>query len=186
MNNNYHTLMNKQNMLNEIAANNHLLQNKVNIQGTPINRVMPFTYPTIQPNPISSNPSNNDTDIGDELELSEQKPEPKLEEKEKSVEKPKPEPKQKNVEKIPRQCPIQPIKIVNVPAKQNTTAEYVIVPILLAILFFVLIYPKTSKMFEKYLPPLTNTKGIAIRAILFAVLYIAIKFSVGLFTKKKN
>ncbi len=42
MNNNYHTQMDKQNnMLNEIAANNHLLQQQMqNFQGTPINKNM--------------------------------------------------------------------------------------------------------------------------------------------------
>ena len=35
MNNNYHTQMDKPNMLNEIAANNHLMQN---FSGTPINK----------------------------------------------------------------------------------------------------------------------------------------------------
>jgi len=43
MNNNYHTQMDKPNMLNEIAANNHLLQQQQqqqmqNFQGTPINK----------------------------------------------------------------------------------------------------------------------------------------------------
>ncbi|XWV24883.1 hypothetical protein QJ856_gp0900 [Tupanvirus deep ocean] len=56
MNNNYHTQMDKQNnnMLNEIAASNHLLQQQMqNFQGTPINK----GQPNPQLNTMTMNPA---------------------------------------------------------------------------------------------------------------------------------
>jgi hypothetical protein len=101
MNNNYHTQMNKQNLLNEIAANNHLLQQQQmqNFQGTHITSVgvgnktisnqnlLSQQMPPIQyyPNQMYSNstqsysvnlPSKND----EEFELSENKTETKYKE----------------------------------------------------------------------------------------------------------
>ncbi|XWV26131.1 hypothetical protein QJ857_gp0949 [Tupanvirus soda lake] len=57
MNNNYHTQMDKQNnnMLNEIAASNHLLQQQMqNFQGTPINKSQ---QPNQQINAMAMNPA---------------------------------------------------------------------------------------------------------------------------------
>jgi hypothetical protein len=165
-------LANKNNLLNEIAANNQLLQNHSSIQGTPIPRAA--SYPTLQS-------KSSDKDSLDDLDLSEQKPEQKPAEKPKPVEKPETKPKKKT-----SVCPLQPPKIIKVPEKPNYTIEYLVVPIILAILFFVLVYPKTSKLLEKYLPALNNTKGIIARSILFAVLYVIIKFIVSFFGNKKN
>jgi len=170
MNNNYHMLANKNNLLNEIAANNQLLQNNNSIKGTPI----PRSYPTLQSKSSDENSLND-------LDLSEKKSEQKPVEKPKQIEKPVEKPKKKT-----SVCPLQPPKIVKVPEKPNYTMEYLVVPIILAILFFVLVYPKTSKLLEKYLPALNNTKGIIIRSILFAVLYVIIKFIVSFFGNKKN
>lgn len=51
MNNNYHTQMDKQNILNEVAANNNLLQQQMqHYQGTPINK--PHTIPQAVTQPL--------------------------------------------------------------------------------------------------------------------------------------
>jgi len=69
-------------------------------------------------------------------------------------------------------------------ASNKTIADYVIIPVLIAITFILLVHPTISGYIEKYLPPMNGIKGYAIRGIFLAVLYIVIRFGVNYFYLK--
>lgn len=90
---------------------------------------------------------------------------------------------------IPQPHPIQPSRrnivprIIPVPKKENATIEYIIIPALLILLFVGLVHPKTSGYLEKYLPPMTNLKNIAIRGAVLAILYLVIRIGLKITCK---
>lgn len=156
--NNYHTQLDKRgDMLNEIAVNNHLVNSQMqNFQGTPVN-------------------SNH----ADEIELSDHMIEPPkkeivLEPSKKSQE------INKQIEDLKRNNPTtikkQPVKYAPKKKKSNSTVNYFIIPILLLIAFVVLVHPRSSKLFGKYLPPLDKLSGMFVRGLILAILYVVVFF----------
>lgn len=204
MNNNYHTQL-KPNMLNEIAANNQLLQQ--NYPGTPINKPNPPSQPDLsnalyqqqlllaqqqqlaaQQNASRATyqqPPHRETD---EIELSDNR-----------VEKPFDKPPNQVLETVakqvkqahehpakppeaPKRHPVQqvphtyqPVKVVVAPKETNTT-QYVVIPLALIIVFVVMIHPTSAYYIDKYLPSIKTTKGIFIRALILAVAYVLLKY----------
>lgn len=67
---------------------------------------------------------------------------------------------------------------ITVPVETNNTVEYIIVPGILMAIFIFLVYPSSSTFLEKYIPPMKDLKGYAIRALILGALYIAIRFVV--------
>lgn len=65
----------------------------------------------------------------------------------------------------------------------NKMTDYFIFPLLLLIIFILLVHPYTSKYLDKYLPPMKNIKGYAIRGLILAIAYIVIKLLVSTFSK---
>ena len=194
------------NMLNEIAANNQLLQNNdvmrqmQNFQGTPINKIslpqqsqpqlqqsqlQQSQQPQIQQQPTYYTPSSKQ----DEIELSDPKPTPKekLNEISQQVKRSN-ENIMINSQPIRRKnmMPIikQPIPQPPLPKpKNNILTNYIVVPIILIIIFIFLVHPKTSSLLEKYLPKMNSNKGYLVRGVVLAILYIIV-ISIIRFTKK--
>jgi hypothetical protein len=218
MNNNYHTQINganhngvNPNLLNEIAANNHLLQQSSTgqaFQGTPINH--PDQNQTQYQRPTPHYPNNTlpqseqegypgkggyqessvrsqlhpyapnnppVSESGIDIELTEQDNQPVIE---KSVI--KNDKVDTRVEKMQIvEAPTKSIQPASQPTyitieKKNNITDYLLNFIVLAILFIVLVHPKTSIYFEKYLPPLTSIKGVAIRGVILATVFTIISF----------
>lgn len=71
-----------------------------------------------------------------------------------------------------------PIYLENPKPKNGVFANYVIIPLLIAILFVFLVYPKTCTFIEKIVPPMSNFKGYLIRGVILGLVYIVIKFIV--------
>jgi hypothetical protein len=66
-------------------------------------------------------------------------------------------------------------------SKENTTTEYVILPIALLIGFMILMYPATSKYIDKYIPSIYGTgnatlKNLFIRGLILVTLYMVVRF----------
>lgn len=82
----------------------------------------------------------------------------------------------RNQNTIPRSNHVQPqIRYVTVyKSCSNTMAKYIIIPISLIIVFALLIHPKTSKLFNKYLPNINKISGILLRGVILAIVYIII------------
>lgn len=227
MNNNYHTQMDKPNILNEIAANNNLLQTQIqNFQGTPINKNQSMQQLTpqqimyaqlmqqnqgmesqnIQTKPDQQNnkqnqQTNKQTSQSDEIELSDTKPEPntKVEKvndnQSKQINKQIQEifqntgqngPPKTNTDIKKYPIPYFPPPIRYMPPaqkQQSKLTEYIIIPIFLMVIFFLLTYPSTSKFFNKYLPNQNSTKGVLVRAFILAIFYIIIKMVANMMQK---
>lgn len=66
---------------------------------------------------------------------------------------------------------------------KNKQSDYIIMTIFLFILFILLVYPKTSAYLDKYIPPITNTRGIIIRAGILAGAYLVLKIVLGFVSK---
>ncbi len=64
-------------------------------------------------------------------------------------------------------------------SKTNIAVDYVIIPIILVIVFVLITYPKTSKILRKFLPPMRNLKGFAIRGLIIAIVYIVVRLSLN-------
>lgn len=73
--------------------------------------------------------------------------------------------------------------VANPPKADNKLAQYVIVPAALAIIFIILVHPVTSKILDKYLPPMKNMKGYLVRAVILALAYVVINFAANKFAK---
>lgn len=191
MNNNYHSLL-----------GNNLNPNQ--IKGTPVNRnhvemmdpqLMKQLYEEHlakeaakmnqmnrseqinQNNPNNSNNSNNpneDIVLSDIKSQSAKETKPSKEEinqKMKQLLK-----KKQNKQKLQKKT-VQKKKVVPEPVSKkpnNKIKEYVVMPVILVILFVILVHPSTSKMMEKYIPSLESTKGIIVRGVILAILYIVI------------
>ena len=86
--------------------------------------------------------------------------------------------KNDNINKVlaPQNIPLDP-------PEQNYTTEYIIIPIILMIIFLILVHPTTSVYLEKYIPPMINLKGYAIRILIFGILYMAIRFGTNFMCK---
>lgn len=174
MNNNYHTQLDKQSsILNDIAANNQLLQQQIpNYAGTPISSNIP---PNLQLDPLliqqqyytqTQKPAEVEypSSFNDEIDFSDEKPSPN-----KSI-------KQKNVQSTDNSNKIvaYPPKNILKQSKQSNSLSIFITPILLIILFTLMVNPTTSKVLEKYLPKMDNFKGIIIRGTVLAVLFFIV------------
>jgi hypothetical protein len=61
--------------------------------------------------------------------------------------------------------------------------QYVVIPIFLFIVFIVLVYPKTSNLFSKWLGPIETSKGLLYRAALLSFLYVIFTTSLKAFAK---
>lgn len=238
MNNNYHTQIDKNNMLNEIAADKHLLQKQQNYQGTPINHHHPsqaqllqqlqlqmtqqqlqqlnqqqlnqqqMLYAqqlaqqqqngNIQPQPVSAL-------VDDELELTESKSDAtKSDNKEKNrinkqvqqlIQPHQHSPHSRSKQLLPQSPlpsfpPSFPLPLPSIPVsgnrrncnskgntESNMMVDYLITPLILIVLFVVLVHPKTSGILDKYLPSITNFKGLLIRGAILAITYIVIRFA---------
>lgn len=124
----------------------------------------------------------------DEIELSEPKPEPKqIQQQPEPTQVPNP---QNNLVQsdlphkkiIQHRRPHAPHPKPQPPAnKTNTTMEYIIIPIILLCVFVALVHPKTSGLLEKYLPKMDSMKGYLTRGLIFALIYIVIKFGTSMF-----
>ncbi len=151
--NNYHTQLPKSNILNEIAAD-YLLK---------------------QDNPARDDEvaiSENDLSF----ELSDHKPaEPKPAVK--SAPPPCIEKINANIEKM------TPVAETDTGSSRRMIANYVVIPIILAIIFIILVNPKISKYFDKYLPAMSTMKGYGARAAILAVSYIIIELLLALVIK---
>lgn len=51
-----------------------------------------------------------------------------------------------------------------------------VMPFILLILFVLLVHPKTSSYLERFVPPMTDTKGYAIRGAILGAVYAFLKF----------
>ena len=81
----------------------------------------------------------------------------------------------------PTKPPINTVRpIAKKTGSTNILSDYLLVPVILLIIFIVFFYPKTAKIFDKYLPALTTLKGIVIRGSILVVCYILIKLIVNL------
>ena len=195
---------NKQNStLNEIAANRHLTQMPV-YHGTPINNfnipqnLVPQNH--VPQNHVSQNhvpqnhvPQNHVPQNSiDELELSDKHveqvksvpaaaPTPKDINKEVQriiqTNKSKKENESKSKSKSKSSANHQLIQPTRVPEKKKSkfAMNYIVIPIILLITFFLLLYPKTSGMIDKFASIDTN-KGIFVRGIILVVVYLVITF----------
>lgn len=247
MNNNYYTQMDKQNnILNEVASNNNLLQHQMqNFQGTPINKnqpQIPQYIPQQIPQQIPYNnqsmtqqnqfyqqqlnnipyQSKNNNNANDEIELTEpnietKQPTPNIDiaqiKTNQHINKQLQQITQQHntnvIENMTQQnsvpkkndninthMPMQkiskrmrrphPAKYIDVPKKDNNITEFIVVPVLLFIVFVALVHPKTSVFLDKYLPNMSNTKGIFIRGFILAIIYIIIKFATNTVTKNNK
>jgi hypothetical protein len=61
--------------------------------------------------------------------------------------------------------------------------QYIVIPIFLFIVFIVLVYPKTSNLFSKWLGPIETSKGLLYRAGLLSLLYVIFTTSLKAFAK---
>lgn len=226
MNNNYHTQMDKQNILNEIAANNNLLQQQMqNFPGTPINKPMvqtpsmqPLTpqqimytqmvqqnsrmntqgqtqlFPTIpqqtqqtnedeEAKPIelsSDRPVDNDNNDKQKQQINKQIQQV-LHSNNQTKKPDKPAPKMQAP--YPSLPPNLPYPLPPPPAPTSKMSEYVIMPIVIFAAFVLLVHPSTSKYFDKYLPSITNTKGLLIRGVILVIVYVVARFILTMFGK---
>lgn len=58
------------------------------------------------------------------------------------------------------------------PPKNNIILKYIVFPLVLMIVFILLVHPKTSSLLDKYIPPITKTTGILIRAVILGLVCI--------------
>ena len=68
------------------------------------------------------------------------------------------------------------VHLDNSKSKDSTFTNYIIIPLIIAILFVFLVYPKTSNLIEKIVPPMTNFKGYLIRGAILGLACIVLKF----------
>ena len=68
---------------------------------------------------------------------------------------------------------------------ETTTADYIITPIALMIVFILLVHPTTGGYLEKYLPAMDGWKGYLCRGFLMGLIYIIIRMCVNYFYLKK-
>jgi hypothetical protein len=62
----------------------------------------------------------------------------------------------------------------------NNTTEYLILPFILLLCFVGLVHPSTAKYLDKYLPSMKDTKGIFVRGMILAIIYVAIKMGLSM------
>lgn len=182
MNNNYHTQIENPNILNEIAANNHLLLQQMPTKtATPI--VNQPTQPTeVDPRIIQYYMNAQKNNMSPEIELSEIKQssikaEPKVVEKPViPVEKTKPvtieQPKTQVIEKITSNEIIKP-------KKSNKLMFSIIGSIVIIIVFLFLTHAKTNVYLNKYIPNIATNKGILIRAMIIGIIYFVASYFVN-------
>lgn len=242
MNNNYHTQMDKQNnMLNEVAANNNLLQQQMqNFQGTPINKTVQQTQqltpqqimyaqmmqqnqkmvPQGPQGPQSQPFQQTQLQTDDEIDLSDIKPESKpennsnkpIDKQNQQINKQIQQVLQNNTNSnpnlnpnpigaqtkpikaptLPKKLPIVPYHPLTTgnfppPAQQNKSqsklTEYVIMPIVILVAFILIMHPSTSKFFNKFLPSSRSTKGLFVRGLLLAIIYVVARMILNMTSK---
>ena len=90
-------------------------------------------------------------------------------------------------DKIPRHpndmyrypAPVPPPK----PKQSNVMINYVIIPIIIILVFVSMVHPKTSKIINKYLPPMEKISGMFARGLILAIVYVVARL---LTEPKKN
>lgn len=178
-NNNYHTQIdNKNNMLHEIAANNHLLQNYpgMHYQGTPINnQQLPNAYQNQEEIELSDTKTEKKVRFDPETQKINQKIQQVLQNKSNIP--------SKIGHHFRRGYPYPPPpKYFCVPKQENKMVEYIVVPILLIIIFVIIVHPKTSGYLDKFLPK-SGMKGYLSRGLVLAIAYLIIRLVVDFMRK---
>lgn len=92
-------------------------------------------------------------------------------------------PKQTAVQRPP---PMQPQQPSSSWLSETTTADYIITPIALMIVFILLVHPTTGGYLEKYLPAMDGWKGYLSRGFLMGLIYVIVRMCVNYFYLKKN
>ena len=57
--------------------------------------------------------------------------------------------------------------------------EYLIAPICLMFIFFIIVHPLCANLLDKYIYPLNSTKGVLTRTLIIGLSYIAIHYAVS-------
>jgi hypothetical protein len=57
--------------------------------------------------------------------------------------------------------------------------EYLIAPICLMFVFFIIVHPLCANLLDKYIYPLNSTKGVLTRTLIIGLSYIAIYYAVS-------